>query len=161
MASRGLTETAVVIHGHATGVSRFPTTPALPIEALSSFRTTKFRALYLQPLSEGHLLIRRQTSLWRKMSLVVAALARALFWPFILLYRRQGYYWVSLAELHDTYMDEAIVPWVNEMARVVRENTNPRRIATTVNVDMESRHGQVERLLALRCNVFAVLAVLL
>lgn len=160
-AYRSLTESAIGIHEHATGVSHFPATLALPMEALSSFQTTKFRALYLQPLYEGRSLIRRKTSLWRKTSLVIAALARAFVWPFILLHRHQGYYWISLAELHNTYMDEVIVPWVDEIARVVREETGPRRIATTVNVGIESRHRQVERLLALRCNVSAVLAVLL
>ena len=120
--------------------------------------------MLLQPLNEGHLLNRRHTSLWRKAGLIFAAAARALFvWPLILLHRRQAYYWISLAELHNRYMDEVIAPWVEEISCAVREETDARRIATTSveNVGMESDRGQVESLLALRCNVSAVLAVLL
>jgi len=59
-------------------------------------------------------------------------------------------------------MNEVIVPWVEEIACAAREETNARRIATTSaeNVSMQSRRGQVECLLALRCNTSAVLAVL-
>jgi len=165
-ACRSPTETAVGTDGPATGVSHIPATPSLPIEALSSFQTTNFRVLLLQPLYEGHFLIRRQTSLWRKTGLIfatVANVARALFaWPLILLHRRQAYYWISLAELHNRYMDEVIVPWVEEITHAVREETDARRIATMSAecVSMQSRHGQVEYLLALRCNASAVLAVL-
>ena len=160
------TETGVCTDEPATGVSRLPATPPLLIEALSSFQTRDFRVLLLQPLHEGHLLNRQQTSLWRKAGLIFASVVRALFaWPLILLHRRQAYYWVSLAELHNRYMDEVIVPWVEKIASVVRERTDARRIATTsaenVGVGMESHRGQVESLLALRCNVSAVLAVLL
>jgi len=162
----GPTETAVDTGEPAAGVPRIPATACLPIEALSSFQTTDLRVLLLQPFYEGHFLIRRQTSLWRKTGLIfttVANVARALFaWPLILLHRRQAYYWISLAELHNRYMDEAIVPWVEEITCAAREGTDARRIATTSaeNVSMQNRRGQVECLLALRCNASAVLAVL-
>ena len=62
-------------------------------------------------------------------------------------------------------MDEVIVPWVERIASVVREQTGARRIATTsaenVGLGMESHRVQVESLLALRCNISAVLALLL
>ena len=157
------TKTAVCTDEPATGVSRLPATPSLLIEALSSFQTTNFRILLRQLLNEGNLLNRRQTSLWRKAGLIFAAVARALYaWPLIRLSRR-AYYWISLAELHNRYMDEVIVPWVEEIACAMREGTDARRIATTSadNVEMESHRGQVECLLALRCNASAVLAVLL
>ena len=158
------TETAVGAGDPATGVPPLPATPSLHIEALSSFQTRDFRILLLQPLNEGRLLIRRQTSLWRKARLIFAAVARALFvWPLIMLHRRQAYYLISLDELHNRYMDVAIVPWVEEIAGAVKEETDARRVATTPTetVGMESHRGQVERLLALRCNTLAVLAVLL
>jgi len=150
---------AVCTDEPATGVSRLPATPSLLIEALSSFQTTNFRILLLQPLNEGKLLNQRQTPLWRKAGLIFAAVPRALFaWPLIRLSRR-AYYWISLAELHNRYMDEAIVPWVKEIACAVREGRDARRSAD--NVDTEGHRRQVECLLALRCNVSAVLAVLL
>ena len=153
------TGAAVGTYEPATGL---PATPSLLIEALSSFQTTDFRVLFLQPLN--HLLSRRQTSLWRKAGLIFTAVARALLaWPLTLLHQRQAYYWISLAELHNRYMDEVIVPWVEEIAHAVQVETDARRIATisTGNVDLESHRGQVECLLALRCNASAVLAVLL
>jgi hypothetical protein len=160
-----LTETAVGTNEPSTG-SRFPATPALAIEALSSFRTMDLRVLLLQPLHEGHLLVRQQKSLWRKTGLTLAVIARALFgWPLILLHHRGAYYWISLAKLHDRYMTEVIIPWVDEIGRameLLREETVPRRIATAPaeDVSTESRHRQVGRSLALYCNTCAMLAVL-
>jgi len=157
------TETAVRTDEPATGLSRLPAIPSLLIEALSSFQTTNFWVLLLQPLNEGHVLNRRKTPLWRKAGLIFTAVARALFaWPLIRLHRRQAYYWISLAELHNRYMDEVIFPWLEEIDCAVREETDPRRIATasTGNVDIESHRRQVDCLLALRCNASAVLSVL-
>lgn len=59
-------------------------------------------------------------------------------------------------------MDEVIAPWVEEMACVVREQTDAHRIATTSAEDVgeESHGGHLECLLAFRCNASAVLAVL-
>jgi hypothetical protein len=158
------TETTVCTDEPVTGVSCLPATPSIPIEALSSFQTTDFWILLLQPLDEGNLPNWRQTSLWQKAGLIFAAVARALFtWPLIRLHWRQAYYWISLAELHNRYMDEVIVPWVEEIACAVTEETGTRRIATTSveGVDMGSHREQVKCLLALRCNVSAVVAVLL
>jgi hypothetical protein len=141
LAHRNTTETAVGTDEPATGVSRLPATPSLPIEALSSFQTTDFSCFVAATPLRGSFTERRQTSLWRKTGLIFTAVARALFaWPLILLHRRQAYYWISLAELHNRYMDEVIVPWVEEIACAVREETDARRIATTSaeNVGMES-----------------------
>jgi len=156
------TETAVGTDEPATGIHRLPPTPSLPIEALSSFQTTLFQVLWNALLPQA--LYERQTSLWRKAGLIFTAPVRVLFASLsILLHRHQAYYWISPAELHNRYMDEVIVPWVEETAHVVRQQTVARRMATTSaeNVEIESHRGQVECLLALRCNVSAVLAVLL
>lgn len=157
-----LTETAVGPGEHATGGFCLPATPTLPIEALSMFQTKNPRVLLLQPLHEGYLRIRRQTTLWQKVRATGAVARMLIVWPIILLYRRQAYYWISLAEIHTRYLEEVIVPWVNDIGHTAREGTDPRCIATTSveKVRIESRREQVDRLLALRCNVAAVLAVL-
>ena len=164
LAYRSLTETVAGTDERATGVFNLPASPALPIEALSSFQATTLRILLLQHLYQDHLQIRRQTSPWRKMGVFFAVVARAfLGWPLVLLHRRQAYYWISLVELHIRYMDEVVVPWVNEIGRRLSNKSDLRCIAATSaeSVGIESHRGPVERLLALRCNSFAVLAALL
>jgi len=164
LAYRSLTETAAGTDERATGVFDLPASSALPIEALSSFQATTLRILLLQHFYQDHLQIRRQTSPWRKIGLLFALVARAfLGWPLVLLHRRQAYYWISLVELHTRYMDEVVVPWVDEIGRRLSNKSDLRCIAakSTEFVDTESRRGQVERLFALRCTSSAVLAALL
>jgi hypothetical protein len=137
-------------------------TPSFPLEALSSFQATFLQVFWFTLLPQA--LYERQTSLWRKAGLILTAPVRVIFASLLsLLHQRRAYYRVSLAELHNRFMDEVIVPWVEEIVCVVRQRTDARRMATTSaeNVEMESHRGQVECLLALRCNTSAVLAVLL
>ena len=59
-------------------------------------------------------------------------------------------------------MDEVIFPWVEEIACVVREQTDAHRIVTisTEDVGKESHEEHLECLLAFRCHASAVSAVI-
>ena len=147
--------------------SRLPTTSAsLPIESLSSFKVSDLRVLVLQPFYERSLSIQHAPSLWRRTTLGIAAFARALLGlPSILIHHREGYYRLSLAALCDRFASEVIAPWVEEMTRIaeglLRERADVNRtVAPSSETLYPETVPQLESLIALRCNVSAVLAVL-
>lgn len=148
----------------ADTASRLPTTSAsLPIESLSSFKVSNLRVLVLQPFHERFLPTQDPPPLWRRTGLAIAAFARALFaLPSALVHRRQGYYQLSLAALHDRIISEVIAPWVEEMGRVVeglsRGQADINRVVASSETSETLR--QLGSLVALRCNISAVLAVL-
>lgn len=152
----------------ANTISRLPTTSAfLPIESLSSFRVSDLRVLVLQPFYERSFPTQRPLSLWRRTGLAIAAFARALFGlPFVLVHRRQGYYRLSLAQIRDRFTSEVIAPWLQEMGRVAEglltENADISHAVESSSeaLDPETRRRQLGSLVALRCNISAVLAVL-
>ena len=158
-----MTETGVGTDEHTTGGFRLPATLALPIEALSMFQTKTPTVLMLQLIREGYFRIRRQKTMWQKIQATGAVARVVMIKPLVLLFHSsKAYYLISLAELHNRYMDVVIVPWVKGMGLAVGEETAPRCIPTTPaeEVHIESRREQIERLLALRCNAVAVAAVL-
>ncbi len=148
-------------------ISRLPTTSAsLPIESFSSFKVLELRVLVLQPFHERSFATQRAPSLLRRTGLAMAAFARALFGlPSILVHRRQGYYKLSLAQMSDRFISEVIVPWLEETARVaerllMEKADNKHAVASSSEIlDPETRR-QLVTLVALRCNISAVLAVL-
>lgn len=147
-------------------ISRLPTTSAfLPIDSLSSFKVSDLRVLVLQPFHERSFPTQRAPSLWRRAGLAIAAFARALFGlPSILFHRRQGYYKLSLTQLCDEFMSEVISPWLEEMGRVAEEclmeKADVNRVAAvSETLNLETRR-QLGSLVALRCNISAVLVVL-
>lgn len=148
----------------ADTTSRLPTTSAsLSIESLSSFKVSNPRVSVLQPFHERFLPTQDPLPLWRRTGLAIAAFARALFaLPSVLVHRRQGYYQLSLAALHDRFMSEIIAPWVEEMGRVAeglsREQTDINRVVASSETSEALR--QLGPLVALRCNISAMLAVL-
>ena len=165
---RGSTETATDPNTNvANAISRLPTTSAfLPIESLSSFKVSDLRILVLQPFYERTFPTHRPPSLWRRTSLAIAAFARAIFGlPSVLVHRRHGYYRLSLAQIRDTFTSEVIAPWLEEMGRVAEgllvETTDINHaVAPSLEIlDPETRH-KLGSLVALRCNISAVLAVL-
>lgn len=150
----------------ADTISLLPTTSAsLPIESLSSFKVSDLRVLVLQPFHERPFPTQHPPPLWRRTGLAVVAFARSLFGlPSVLVHRRRGYYKISLAALGNRYMSEVIAPWVEEMGRVAEEILREtgdisRVVAPSETLGPESLR-QLERLVALRCNISAVLAVL-
>lgn len=147
-------------------ISRLPTTSALlPIDSLSSFKVSDLRVLVLQPFHEPFFSTQHAPSLWRRTGLVIAAFARALFGlPSVLFNHRQGFYKLSLVQLHDVFMSELVSPWLEEMSRVaeglsVEKADIDRVVAVSEILSPEARH-QLESLVALRCNISAVVAVL-
>ena len=148
-------------------ISRLPTTSAfLPIESLSSFKVSDLRTLVLQPFHERLLATRSVPSLWRRTGLAIAAFVRALFdLPSVLVHRRQGYYKLSLVQLCERFTSEVIDPWLKEMGRVAEGLSMEgavinRPVAfSSEMLNPETRH-RLGSLVALRCNVSAVLAVL-
>lgn len=148
-------------------ISRLPTTSAsLPIESLSSFKVSNLRDLVLQPFHELSFPTQRAPSLWRRMGLAIAAFARAFFsLPSVLVHRRQGYYKLSLAQLSDKFTSEVIVPWLEEVGRVAERllteeaDTKHAVAPSSETLDAETRR-RLGPLIALRCNISAVLAVL-
>lgn len=168
LAHDGSTETATDPNTNiGDTISRLPTTSAsLPIESLSSFRVLELRVLVLQPFHERSSATQRAPSLWWKPGLAIAAFARMLFGlPSILAHRRQGYYKLSLAQLSDRFISEVIVPWLEETARVAERLLMEKAdiklaVAPSSEIpDPETRH-QLVSLVALRCNISAMLAVL-
>ena len=168
LAHHSSTETATDLNTNiGDTISRLPTASAsLPIESLSSFKVSDLRVLVLQPFHERSFPTQRAPSLWRRTGLVVAAFARALFGlPSILVHRRQGYYKLSLAQMSDRFISEVIVPWLEETARVaerllMEKADNKHAVASSSEIlDPETRR-QLVTLVALRCNISAVLAVL-
>ena len=148
-------------------ISRLPTTSAsLPIESLSSFKVSELRVLMLHPFYERSFPTQRVPSLWRRTGLAIAAFARALFGlPSILVHRRQGYYKLSLAQLSDRFTSEIIVPWLEETARVAErllmEKADIKRVmASSSEIPDPETRRQLGPLVALRCNISAVMAVL-
>ena len=162
LAHHGSTETVTDLNTN-TGdtISRLPTTSAsLPIESLSSFEVSDLRVLVLHPFHERYFPTQRAPSLWRRTGLAIAAFARALFGlPSILVHRRQGYYKLSLAQLSDRFTSEVIVPWLEETARVAERLLMEKADNKASSSDPETRR-QLGSLIALRCNISAVLAVL-
>ena len=145
-------------------ISRLPTTSAfLPIDSLSSFKVSDLRTLVLQPFHERLLATQLVPSLWRRTGLAIAVFVRALFGlPSVLVHRRQGYYKLSLAQLCDRFTSEVIAPWLKEMGRVaegllMEEAVINRPVASSSEILNSETPRQ---LVALRCNVSAVLAVL-
>jgi len=151
----------------ANTTSHLPTTSALlPIESLSSFKVSDLRVLTLHPFYEHSFPTQRPPSLWRKTGLVIVAFVRALFGlPSVLIRRRQGYYRLSLAQIRDRFTSEVIAPWLEEMGRVAegllmeKADINHEVASSSVVLDTETRL-QLGSLVALRCNISAVLAVL-
>jgi len=120
----------------------------------------------LHPFYERSFPTQRPPSLWRKTGLVITAFVRALFGlPAVLVRRRQGYYRLSLAQIRDRFTSEVIAPWLEEMGRVAegllmeRVDVNHEGVSSLKTLDPETRH-QLRSLVALRCNLSAVLAVL-
>lgn len=148
-------------------ISRLPAASAsLPIESLSSFKVSDLRVLVLQPFHERSFPTQRALSLWRRTGLAIAAFARALFGlPYILVHRRQGYYKLSLAQVSDKFTSDVIVPWLEEIApvaeRLLMEGADHKRVmeSSSEMLDPATRR-QLRSLVALRCNISAVLAVL-
>ena len=168
LAHDGSTETATDPNTNiGDTISRLPTTSAsLSIDSLSSFKVLGLRVLVLQPFHERSFATQRAGSLWGRAGLAMAAFARALFGlPSILVHRRQGYYKLSLAQLSDRFTSEVIVPWLEETTRVAErllmEKADIKRAVTSSSeiLDPETRR-QLVLLVALRCNISAVLAVL-
>ena len=100
------------------------------------------------------------------MGLAIAAFAHALFGlPSVLVHRRQGYYKLSLAQLRHRFTSEVIAPWLEDMGRVaegllMEKSDVNRAVASSSEVpNPETRH-QLEALVAMRCNISAVSAVL-
>ena len=148
-------------------ILRLPTTSAfLPIESFSSFEVSDLRTLVLQLFHERLLAAQSVPSLWRRTGLAIATFVRVLFGlPSILVHRRQGYYKVSLTQLCDRLTSEVIAPWLKEMGRVaagllMEEEAINRPVAFLSEIlNPETRH-QLGSLVALRCNVSAMVAVL-
>lgn len=100
------------------------------------------------------------------MGQAIAAFARALFGlPSVLVHRRQGYYKLSLAQLRHIFTSEVIAPWLEDMGRVAegllieKADVNRAVVSSSEILDSETRH-QLEALVAMRCNISAVLTVL-
>src|SRR5258708_10007768 len=82
-----------------------------------------------------------QQALWLLNELV----ARVATLPPTDLVRRlhREYYWLSLANLHDRYMAEVIVPWIDEIGRAMessREETNSRHMTTASGEEVGKEH---------------------
>ena len=150
----------------AETTSRLPTTSALlPIESLSSFKVSNLRGLVLQPFHERSFQTQHRPALWRRTGLAIAAFARALFGlPSVLVHRRRGYYKLSLAALRDRFTSEVFAPWVEEMGRVAeglrREKADVNHVVVSLEAMDPETLRQLGPLVALRCNISAVLAVL-
>lgn len=135
------------------------------MESLSPFKVSDLRVLVLHPIHERSFRTQYVPSLWRRTGLAIAAFAHALFGlPSVLLHRRQGYYKLSLAQLRNSFASEVITPWLEDMGRVaegllMEKAIIKRGVASSEILDPETRH-QLGLLVAMRCNISAVLAVL-